>query len=208
MNSSLLHSWLLLFGAIEWVSAQYVCLAVSSIPVWSALVGPYILGVPLVIFHTVIVAGVRFSGTSSCSQGPLNRFCFSIVRIRSLLEVISMSSVVGQVALNWDVVFVSYFRRDVHWPHWCYIFWLPVLLLVCSSWIFLSGFSALACICSRASRRVGNGQVCVPQVCSFMVHLVAFCTCPWFYVVYILSGCFFFCIGHMFFPVLIFCRGG
>ena len=87
-------------GGGGWVSAQYVCLAVSSIPVWSALAGPYLLGVSLVIFHTVIVAGVWFSGTSSCGQGPLNRFCFSLVRIRSLLEVISMSPVVGQVALN------------------------------------------------------------------------------------------------------------
>ncbi len=92
--------FLYFFRAVGWVSAQYVCLAVSSIPVWSALAGPYILGVPLVIFHTVIVAGVWFSGTSSCSQGPLNRVCFSIVRIRSLLEVISMSSVVGLVARN------------------------------------------------------------------------------------------------------------
>ena len=34
----------------------------------------------------------------SCSHGPLNNFSFSTVRIISLLDVISINSVVGQVA--------------------------------------------------------------------------------------------------------------
>jgi hypothetical protein len=39
-----------------------------------------------------------FSGGSSFSQDPLNSLSLSTVRIISLLEVISMISVVGQVA--------------------------------------------------------------------------------------------------------------
>ena len=80
------------------MSFQWVCLAVSSIPVWSVLAGPLVFGIPFVICHTVIAAGDLFSSGSSCSQGPLNSFSFSTVRIMSLLEVISIISVVGQVA--------------------------------------------------------------------------------------------------------------
>jgi hypothetical protein len=64
------------------------------------LAGPVGFGIPFVIFHTVIAAGNLFSIGSSGSQGPLNNFCFSMVRIMSLLEVISIISVVGQVACN------------------------------------------------------------------------------------------------------------
>ena len=70
----------------------------SSIPVWSVLAGPWAFGTFLVILQTVIAAGVLFSGGSSCSHGPLNNFSFSTVRIISLLDVISINSVVGQVA--------------------------------------------------------------------------------------------------------------
>jgi len=69
---------------------------VSSIPDWSAL---DVCGFsdPFVRFHTVMVAWDLFWGRSVSSQGPLNRFCFSTVRIMSLAEVISIISVVGQV---------------------------------------------------------------------------------------------------------------
>ena len=80
------------------MSFQQVCLAVSSIPVWSVLAGPFVFGIPFVIFHTVIAAGDLFSSGSSCSQGPLTSFSFSTVRIISLLEVISIISVEGQLA--------------------------------------------------------------------------------------------------------------
>ena len=78
--------------------AQWVFLAVSSIPFWSVWVRPWAFGIPFIIFHTVIIAGGLFSGGSSVSQGPLNSFSFSTVHIMSLLEVISIISVVGQVA--------------------------------------------------------------------------------------------------------------
>lgn len=90
------------WGADACISAQRVCRAVSSIPVWSVLEGPWVFGVPFVSIHTVIVAGAMFSGGSFSSHGPLKSFCFSTVRIVSLLEVISIISVVGHMA--WSFV--------------------------------------------------------------------------------------------------------
>ena len=78
------------------ILAKWVFLAVSSIPFWSVWVRPWAFGIPFVIFHNVIIAGDLFSGGSSFSQDPLNSLSLSTVRIISLLEVISMISVVGR----------------------------------------------------------------------------------------------------------------
>ena len=110
-----------------------MCLAVSSIPVWSVLAGPYGFGAPLVIRHTVITAGDLFSVGSSGSQGPLNNFSFSKVRIMSLLEVISIISVVGQVACNSLKVCVCFLVSS-----WLALVALVLYLLIASRADFIS----------------------------------------------------------------------
>ena len=110
-----------------------MCLAVSSIPVWSVLAGPFGFGAPLVILHTVITAGDLFSVGSSGSQGPLNNFSFSMVRIMSLLEVISSISVVGQVACNSLKVCVCFLASS-----WLALVALVLYLLIASRADFIS----------------------------------------------------------------------
>ena len=85
-------------GMVALILSQQVCRAVSSIPIRSALAGPWGLIFSSTRLHTVIFAGNLFSVGSCCSQGPLNSFDNSTVRIVSFVEVTSMSSLSGQVA--------------------------------------------------------------------------------------------------------------
>ena len=79
-------------GVVALILSQQVCRAVSSIPVRSALAGPWGLNFASTRLHTVIFAGNLFSVGSCCSQGPLNSFDNSTVRIVSFVDVTSMSS--------------------------------------------------------------------------------------------------------------------
>ncbi len=76
-------------GVVALILSQQVCRAVSSIPVRSALAGPWGLNFPSTRLHTVIFAGNLFSVGSCFSQGPLNTFDYSTARIVSFVEVTS-----------------------------------------------------------------------------------------------------------------------
>ena len=193
------------------MSFQLVCLAVSSIPVWSVLAGPWAFGTFFVVLQTVIAAGVLFSGGSSCSHGPLNNFSFSTVRIISLLDVISINSVVGQVAcISLKVCVLLFFSS-------CLAFAALVLyLLIASRTVFMSiGIRPLGVFCFVVHRWQnqswgGIGPVCVRWVCIFCGRLDCILRrlLPLLVVQSYFVGVFLFCTWCSVCPVLAFGRGG
>ena len=96
-------------GVVALILSQ-VCRAVSSIPVRSALAGPWGLNFSSTRRHTVTFAGSLFSVGSCSSHGPLNNFDSSTVRIVSFVEVTSISSLSGHSAcasIRFCILFLS-----------------------------------------------------------------------------------------------------
>lgn len=145
-------------GVVALIFSQQVCRAVSSIPVRSALVGPWGFNFSSTRLHTEIFAGSLFSVGSCCSQGPLNNFESSTVRIVSFVEVTSMSSLSGQAACA-SIRFCIFFLSSRWFPLAMLVLYLFIAFRADFMFIEISPFGVFLALVHKWQNQSWDGKL-------------------------------------------------